>query len=423
VLHLLLACTSASLDTGPSADTPDTGSATATLPDTEGCTDLNCDGWPDLVFARDGEYLWPKVYWGSPDGFVEEEGNLFDSVDSTKCVALEDLDNDGWLDVVFTRTTEESEDIVDSVVFFTTSLSPWQGRRVDLPTVHGHGVAVGDLDKDGWKDIVIANHGSETLDRARDSTIFWGSPDGFDPENMTGLPTIGGFGVSVADADGDGWLDILFSNYYDSTTRTLDSWLYLGGPEGFSTDRRLSFPTVGARGNLLQDVDGDGFVDAVFSSFFDGEVFDLDSLVYRGGPDGFDLDDPVRLPTTGAHAVSAGDLDGDGWTDLVFSAQRADLEWDAVPYSPIYWGSADGWSADDRTVLQTDAAAGQVVRDLDLDGTLDLVISNFGRQESGAQAMSDVYWGRDGRLRDDDRTDLPTSGSDGVASGPGEQGW
>ncbi len=72
---------------------------------------------------------------------------------------------------------------------------------------NGAGVGVGDFDNDGWEDLVFAsNQGSPALylNNGEGDLTF------SDVSEATGLVSIDGWGtgVSVADIDGDGWLDI-----------------------------------------------------------------------------------------------------------------------------------------------------------------------------------------------------------------------
>ena len=96
-------------------------------------------------------------------------------------------------------------------------------------------------------------------------------------------------------------------------------------------------------GNGIDD-DADGYADVVFANHIDDlRLRDIDSVIYFGGPDGFD---PLRrqgLPTTGAHGCAVGDLDNDGYLDLVFANILAGASY--VQNSFVYWGSSEGYSA------------------------------------------------------------------------------
>jgi len=69
--------------------------------------------------------------------------------------------------------------------------------------------AAADLNLDGYTDIVLAEQ-YETQGEIGESHIFWGGKNGFSQDQNTGVMTHSTLGVSVADLNRDGYLDILF---------------------------------------------------------------------------------------------------------------------------------------------------------------------------------------------------------------------
>jgi hypothetical protein len=59
------------------------------------------------------------------------------------------------------------------------------------------------------------------------------------------IPTNSASGVIANDFDLDGHVDILFGCHSKQGNHRNDAFLYWGGPEGFSTDRRTSLPVLG----------------------------------------------------------------------------------------------------------------------------------------------------------------------------------
>ncbi len=328
----------------------------------DACTDLSCDGWPDIAFAQtdaDGVYATTSVvYLGGPDGY---------SVADT----------------------------------------------LQIDTVGAMGVDAGDLDRDGYVDLVFASvQDGERRDVA--SLVTYGSADGF--VRRTELPTVGCADPTIADVDADGWPDIVFSNRYDGGGYSLKSYqvasmVYLGGPDGFSPDDRFDLPTVGAARSRVADLDGDGFQEIIFANAA-LDVLGADaSYVYRGSADGWSEDDRLELPTNSPEGLAAADLDGDGDVDLAFSTWMCLLDCEDI--SQVYWGDGAGGLPTASTLADTEGVTDIQVSDLDRDGSVDLVLSNGGVDVlSGAFAEESwVLFGGDFT----ERISLPTTAASEAA--------
>jgi SAM-dependent methyltransferase len=72
--------------------------------------------------------------------------------------------------------------------------------------------------------------------------------------------------LCVADLNQDGYLDIVQSNYRSDHTRSLPVFIYWGGKEPFTPARRSALVGSGTRGVSLADLDHDGFLDVVFAN-------------------------------------------------------------------------------------------------------------------------------------------------------------
>lgn len=377
-----------------------------------------------------------------------------------------DLDGDGAADIAWAQT-EDADGVYDTTSVVT--YGPDFTRRAEYPTLGADGVAIGDLDADGHAELVFANV-SDGEARAVDSVVYRGAAGGPSLTDLVPLPGIGASAVTLADADADGKLDVFLSNRYNGegmneAAYTVDSMLYLGSASGVSADRVIAVPTLGAGDARLADLDQDGWTDLVVAS---GTFFADESVVYAGGPDGYKAG--TVLPTAAPEGVEVADLNGDGWLDLFFSNFYEALVVDID--SALYWGSPDGYAADNVTWfathgatdavavdlvgdsclelvvansmtggfaelqfavesevwggsldgpteviarLPTISAAAVAAADLDDDGDVDLVFANRYDAAGAPTSMSYIYWNEDG-FSPDDRTEIATVGAAGVTA-------
>jgi hypothetical protein len=262
----------------------------------------------------------------------------------------------------------------------------------------GTGVAVGDVDRDGWPDLFISNFGPDVLYRNRGDGTFEVVDDG---------PSIDGWSTAavIFDADGDGDEDLFLGGYIDCTLDdiltaepelTWEGLKVMLGPFGLEGLGNEFFENLGngrfervtkARG--LEDI-GLFYTFAIAALDLDGDR-DLDiyaandsnpNYVYENAGDRFDevgLWSGAALDVMGnaqaGMGLATGDLDNDGKVDLLVTNFSKDV-------STFYRNLGD-FLFEDKTV---DLGIGQITYpslswgaelvDFDLDGDLDLFISN-----------------------------------------------
>lgn len=407
-LAMLVACRAGDVPATPDEDEPgDTGPGdTATphvspVPDAPAPValrvpfDLTGDGAPDLLVGGRA----PQVVPLGPEGPRFDAGVALPVAGTGYDSAVADVDGDGLLDIVLPRIAGEDEAYdTTSYVLHARATAPPTWDVVELPTSGAHAVSVGDVDRDGWPDLVVSNHATGNpvdapLFYAVDSAVFLGSADGFDAARRVDLPTQGAFGNALADLDRDGWLDVVFSNYYDGRSRRIASYVYWGGDAGFSADRRTDLPTIGARDVGVYDVDGDGWRDLVFACHYDDATMETFSLVYWNGPEGIDATRYGMLPTHGAHTVAVHDLDVDGRLDLVLANQRGDPTWSVAVPTWLVPGGDEGWDTSRRVELEPAWASSLVAGDLDGDGWPDLLAGVYYPPDRihAAEVLQGVY--------------------------------
>jgi hypothetical protein len=242
-----------------------------------------------------------------------------------------------------------------------------------------------DLEGDGEKEVI----GSFASSRHGGAVYVWQAKNG-QPRSGRSSALIGQFGKlrggCIADFNLDGEYDIGVvgrTNYDTVFAAIMDGYgnFLPGWPKKFK-DRinyLVNYPAAG-------DIDGDGYPDLVFtiSSMTDGEiyVFRYDGTPYRPN---LSEDGSFFAGASGAFGCAVlGDVDGNGITDIVV---RAGSFFPSVEYERIFAFDRDaqvlhGWP------VYTLASPGQVsstihtplLTDIDSDGLLDMVVTSDDRQ-------------------------------------------
>ena len=256
-------------------------------------------------------------------------------------VAAGDVNNDGWTDLFLTNYGPDALYINRGDGTFTEEA----GERGIVPTA-GFGVSAAfvDYDGDGWLDLYVGHNVDYTLESGIECGTLADARDYCPPETYGGTPDhlyrntgdgrfvdgsetalVGGrfgpaLGVSTADFDGDGWIDIYVAN--DGT----ENLLWINQRDGTFRDTGLLSGaalsemgmTEASMGVDAGDFDNDGDED-LFMTHLNGQG---NNLYVNDGSGTFE----DRSTGSGLGAGSLAytgwgttwfDFDNDGWLDLL----------------------------------------------------------------------------------------------------------
>jgi len=384
------------------------------LPAASGCAlaDLNEDGFTDLVASRlDGSTC--GIYWGDESGFSAERVQKLPGINGADA-CTGDFNGDGSLDIGLANEYEGNERTTFSYVYWGQDGRFSRDNRTELPTDGAKQILAGDLTGDKLTDLVAVSPIGGQIREQVPCRIYWGQPGGqFSAEYYTELEARAPYESTMADFNDDGFTDIFIANSWESQPNyDKGSYVYWGGPTGFSTGHSSVLATKGAMGSSAADFNKDGYLDLAITSFTGHD------MLFWGGEDGFSDDrcislvDPQGRVSTGGHSICA-DLNKDGWVDVINPHIRQ-------PYTAIHWGGPDGFANHDLTLLPAWYASGVEVADLDSDGWLELLISGFWSNEqpdSRWRVPTLIYWGGPDGFSETRVQDLPGMGCHDISVG------
>jgi hypothetical protein len=217
-------------------------------------------------------------------------------------VAVGDFNNDGHPDLASANSGDSTT--AASVSIFLGNGDGTFGTRTDLPAVtNAQAVVVGDFNKDGRRDLVVAN--SISAGGAQGGSIFLGNGDG-SFRARTDFPLDGlANEVVTADFNEDGNPDI--AAVCNSVVDVL-----LGNGDGTFQPKVFYFVTGFAWSLVAADFNADGHAD--IASAGSQPTGQIDVMLGRG--DGTFQTSTRFACGPGAQGLSAGDLNGDGKLDL-----------------------------------------------------------------------------------------------------------
>ncbi len=203
----------------------------------------------------------------------------------------------------------------------------------------------------------------------------------------TGLPgpVVWSEGVEAFDADGDGRVDLMFSNGigFSSAGGALAPTLLRnvtppGGPIAFADETATRLPagfTQQGKALMPCDVDGDGDLDVAFANGF----LTQPQLLINDGAGRFTNETATRFPPLALNSfgVACGDVNGDGLLDLVFADAGPSAFGGTGGKAHLFANIGSGHFADALGLLSAVNKVGAQnphLVDLDNDFDLDLVV-------------------------------------------------
>jgi hypothetical protein len=284
----------------------------------------------------------------------------------------------------------------------------------------------GDVNGDGYADVIVgaSAYDNGQTDEGR-AYVFYGSADGLghDPawtaESNQASAFFGDPVATAGDVNGDGYADVIVGapRYDNGQTDEGRAYVYYGaagglsGSPGWTAESNLASAYFGWSVATAGDVNGDGYADVIAGALGYGNGQDREGRAYvfygaaaglRASPSWTAESDQVDAQF-GLVVATAGDVNGDGYADVIVAAPYFDNGQTDEGRTYVYHGAATGlstsaaWTAESDQVNAHFGDSAAAAGDVNGDGYADVIVGapsyDNGQTNEG---MAFVYYGNGG---------------------------
>ena len=382
-----------------------------------GAGDLNGDGFDDVIvgaYASNAYTGKAYIFYGSAamDNIADLTMNGESGSDEFGASVSNagDVNGDGYADVTIGADNFNSGQGKAYIYFGGVSMN-----NVADVTMGGEGIVnyfgasvsnAGDVNDDGYSDVIVGAYGYNS--NTGRTYIYYGgvSMNSIADVIMTGEEANNLFGFSVSesgDINGDGFADVIVGGYGYSSSKGR-AYVYYGGTvmnnvvDLFMTgDSALNYFGYSVSGG--GDVNGDGYADMITGAYGNNSSKGK-AYVYTNTMTGEDIPD-ITMTGEGSgdfygNVNSAGDVNGDGYDDVIVGAYYYNGVGVSSGRAYIYFGGlimnniADvilsGQSANARFGISVSSAG-----DVNNDGYSDIIVGAAGNLSSTGKAY--IFFG------------------------------
>lgn len=357
-------------------------------------SDLDEDGQMDLVLSNQCQLAANcgmgsvSVLMGNGDGTFQSAQNYISDGVLAQFVGIGDWNGDMKPDLAVVNQCQSGSICTGTV---TVLLGNGDGTFQVPPSYASGGydadsVAVGDLNRDGKPDLVVANLcQASNCSRANSGyvSVLLGNGDGtFHPAQEYATGGFGSSSVAIADLNGDGNADVVVANQCstsDCKTGGSVSVLLGNGNGTLQTAQTYASGGYTALSIAIADFNKDGNLDLAVAnqcqatSCQNGAV----SVLLGNGNGTFQAAQSFASAGYLTNSVAVADFNGDGNPDLVLASQCQDSSCQKGGVS-VLLGNGNGTFQSAQSYSSAGSQADSVaISDLNGDGKLDLVVSNL----------------------------------------------
>lgn len=267
--------------------------------------DVTGDGKPDIIQAGNNGY---SVAAGNGDGTFQAPVLTPTSAALDHVVAA-DVNGDGRRDIVTTQPNTNQVTVTAGGGAFAS---------VSLPVgTSPFSLAVADIDGDGAADIVVGtNNGNVVTDD--NLVVLLGHGDGTFSAPITTVLGRATRAIAVGDLNGDGYLDVVTANGGYDINFNYTATVLLGRGDGTFASGATLVTGSDPDSVALADIDGDGKLDVVVANFSDGST-SLFLNTTAVTPVTTPTPSPDTTPASGSARVTPAGSTAAGTHDLAFT--------------------------------------------------------------------------------------------------------
>lgn len=286
-------------------------------------------------------------------------------------IALSDMDGDGFLDIVTPQQRKPKEgETMPSIFLWDMKEGKWMKGAYNFPQVkYGYGgVAVGDVNKDGYPDIVFAAHAGDMMLLMNDKNRgFMVSPFPLKEEFHSRA-------VILSDLNGDGWPDIMALSEGPFPRDYKPAGILVGISH---EAKEWDLKTIGSGIDLFGDslaagyVTGSGNKDIAIAALTNKK--ETQKLIWFGdGKGSFTSFEGDFIGDFLPYIVRIGDVSGDGREEVVYNLSGFGK--DAKSKIAVYEWTGEGFREISTGLESKESSIAFDLVELDGDGKKELVI-------------------------------------------------
>lgn len=357
--------------------------------------DVNGDGYSDVIV---GAYTYNNgqvnegaafIYHGSATGINTTSALILESNQDgarfgISVAAAGDVNADGYSDVIIGANQYDNGQVDEGAAFIyygsATGINPGSNTRLEGNQDNAEfGVSVsgaGDVNGDGYSDVIVGawHYDNGEADEGA-FYIYYGSAAGISTvpaatrESNNVFSQMGCSVAGAGDVNGDGYGDVIVgADYYTNGQNGEGAfYIYHGSTTGISTNPATLTESNQANAEFglsvagAGDVNGDGFSDVIVGSPFynNGQPAEGAALIYHGSPSGINTVAQAIVSSNqfaaqfGYSVAGAGDVNGDGFGDVIVGAREYNNSLSGNGAAFVYNGAASGINTTASTVIET----------------------------------------------------------------------